>query len=329
MKHLRILYGIDERYDIVHNTLSVCEGYFTTIKVVNSGPATATEKLRQFHPSVIFEELDWFTGDQEPLRRAFYYDVPDGDWVVWLDSDERPSQEFLENIDVVISENEVTGFCNLRIPYRSHHWGLNGDGNWVIGKPWEDPMRPMPKTKSELWNRTDIPCSIHDRMFKRTKRTCSMTNFGGHGYIIGDRKYTLPTGECNNWGFCPYPINHYKDDPGSYLSAVLHNFTTPCRLTSYKDSAKLVENSDVYQHIKKFQLAERVFTTNELVSRAKADSEFKQRLHALFSDPVMNKDIESTCYGCNKVWVEKFGGIIEETLHRCGSSCCKYKNIQL
>ena len=52
-KHLRILYGCDDRFEIVVNTVKVCENYFDSISVLNSGPKEFYTKLRNSVPEKV------------------------------------------------------------------------------------------------------------------------------------------------------------------------------------------------------------------------------------------------------------------------------------
>ena len=45
-KHLRILYGCDDRFEITKKTVELCQGHFDTITILNSGPIEFFEKLR-------------------------------------------------------------------------------------------------------------------------------------------------------------------------------------------------------------------------------------------------------------------------------------------
>lgn len=68
-KHLRILYGADDRFELVKETIGVCLGYFDTIRISNSGPRSLSEKLRKsLHPSVVVEDLNHFLGDLDSAR---------------------------------------------------------------------------------------------------------------------------------------------------------------------------------------------------------------------------------------------------------------------
>jgi len=92
-KHLRILYGCDDRFDIVINTVNVCEKYFDSITILNSGPAEFYEKLTNaVTGKVVVRQLNKFL-EIESCRRAMVDDVPENEWVLWLDADERPSPE--------------------------------------------------------------------------------------------------------------------------------------------------------------------------------------------------------------------------------------------
>ena len=51
--HLRILLGPDKRYQLIKNTVDVCDGHFDSIGVLNAGPQLFYEEIRAILPEKI------------------------------------------------------------------------------------------------------------------------------------------------------------------------------------------------------------------------------------------------------------------------------------
>ena len=63
--HLRILYGADDRFLFVKNTIDVCQKYFDTIRVVNTGPIELEKQFQDLPSNVVVETLNFCCGDLE------------------------------------------------------------------------------------------------------------------------------------------------------------------------------------------------------------------------------------------------------------------------
>ena len=338
-KHLRILYGSDDRFQLVKETIDVCYGYFDTIRISNTGPKTLSIKLRECLPSsVIVEDLDHFLGDLDSARRSLYYDLPENDWFMWLDSDERPTQILLDNLDNLISDAEkenasFISFYNFHHQYdeNSRNYNLNEFG----GYPWKwmhlyfSYKDWYPKNKDEALER-HIP--HWPRMCKKTQYTQVHNNFGGHGGIFSNLNY-------QNYIFSQYPMNHYKHDIMIYQSHVTSTyFNIGINLSSNKfNIVDFIIKSPQYQLIRNFQKETGVYLNNDLcrMLHIEKNEYFRKKMIELSNNPILSdesyhKDLYSwTYYKSWGVWANKYNLNWETPIFNCGFECCKYKNIQL
>ena len=120
-KVLSILYGIDDRYEMVKRTILVCEPYFDKIHIVNSGVIEFEDKLKSISNKIEIRTIENYHGDKEFCWRAHFYGLDQGDWVLWLDSDERPTQDLLDDIDNIIKECESSKKTNVRFLSCTHY----------------------------------------------------------------------------------------------------------------------------------------------------------------------------------------------------------------
>ena len=111
--HLRIHTGADDRFEYISKTIKVSSKYFDSIRVVNLGPAINSlkydELLKKYNNlQVINFEKHYTLCVTSDILRHHYHDIPDGEWVCWLDSDWRLPQSVLDKMqnEVELAENE-------------------------------------------------------------------------------------------------------------------------------------------------------------------------------------------------------------------------------
>jgi hypothetical protein len=336
--HLRILYGADDRLQIVKDTVNVCCDYFDTVKIVNSGPKELSTSLRKFvNKKVQIEDLNYFFGDLDAARRSLYHDIPCGDWFMWLDSDERPTQDLLENLNELIHQCETEGvttcsFYNLQHQYDES--SRNENPNEFGGYPWKWLNHNLswrdflPKlSKNEALDKA-IP--HWPRLCKKTKSTEVHNNFGGHGSICNDFSY-------GNYVLSKWPICHFKHEVMIYQSNVLSTYFNVGINLSVKDSVNLLINSPQYKLIRDFQKNTGAFLNNDLCLKLhiNKDKIFKEQFMSLATDPILQDtsyfgDLNVwTYYSAWNIWAKKFDLSWDTPDHYCGYECCKYDSIQL
>lgn len=332
--HLRILYGADDRFQIVRQTIDVCKGYFHSIRVVNSGPAELAKQFKDLPPEASVETLNFFFGDLESARNAFLYDVDVGDYVLWLDADERPSQHLLDNLDKIVDELERVQIYQARFPAWSHLW--HDDGRQLCEKwTYDDPIR-FPKDSDDYGRvhlaqlakgeRDRIPVPTIGRMVKKCHPfTSAGTNFGGHGNIVNKKN-------CIDMHIVMYPICHLKHDIMVYQSFVTCTYVNPCLNSPIKDGYKPYTQSVEFKKLREFQKRTGVKTQNDLCWKLhlKPDLQFKQELKELMMSPEFkDSKLYDNFFQHYHVWANKYNLSWKTPPIFCGNVCCKYNHIQL
>lgn len=327
--HLRILYGADDRFLFVKNTIDVCQKYFDTIRIVNAGPIELEKKFQNLPPNVVVETMNFFCGDLEVARNCFLYDVDVNDYVLWLDADERPTQYLLDNLKNIVDVCESNNRFIVRFPFISHHWAghtndiIHPKGEYCKDFTYNFDSYPIDHENYILNPPKGTP--VCDRFFKKTRHQCSaQTNFGGHGAIYNTSWEDL-------WIYVRYPINHYKPDVAIYQSATTSVYFNPCINISTIDGVSTYLNSDEYKMLREFQVRTGVVTQNDLCYKLHInfDKEFKEEFKLLCENPkFINSNLLSNSFGHWSKWSTLYD-LSWETPHvYCGGECCKYGSSQ-
>ncbi len=189
-KHLRILYGCDDRFDIVINTAKVCEKHFDSIVILNSGPKEFYERLKNNVSSNIeVKQLEKFL-EIESCRRAMIEDVPTNEWVLWLDADERPSPELLNNLDDVLKLADEDNYNIIRLIWCEHTEGIR-----------IPVYTPLPKTHEEFVNKFSGHYFMPLRLVKKQEGISVASNFGAHElFVLNNEKVMYKVVSIDNDG---------------------------------------------------------------------------------------------------------------------------------
>jgi len=327
--HLRILYGADDRFLFVKNTIDVCQKYFDTIRIVNAGPIELVKKFQNLPKNVVVETLNFYCGDLEAARNCFLYDVDINDYVLWLDSDERPTQYLLDNLKNIVNICETNNRFVVRFPFIPHHWAahtndiLHPKGEYCKDFTYNFDSYPIDHENYLLKSHKANP--ITDRFFKKTRRQCSaVTNFGGHGSIYN-------TSSDDPWIYVRYPICHYKPDVTIYQSATTSVYFNPCINISTIDGVSTYLKSDEYKILREFQTRTGVITQNDLCYKLHInfDRQFKDEFKSLCENPkFVNSDLLSNSFSQWAKWSTLFDLSWETPQVYCGGECCRYENFQ-
>ncbi len=331
--HLRILYGADDRYQIARNTIDVCDGYFDTMKLVNSGPPELSNKFRWLPKNTFFENLPCFFGDLESARNAFLHDVDVGDYVLWLDADERPTQYLLDNLDRITWELDKSKIYAGRFPGWNHLWADDGK---QLTEDWKyEVSQRFPENFDDYSSKhikflkgqvTIEPVPTIGRMVKKLSPFCSSwTNFGGHGNLVNGKNNI-------NMRIVMYPIIHLKHDIMVYQSAVTCTYVNPCLNAPVKNGYKPYINSVEYKKLREFQNRTGVKTQNDLCMKLhlNRDEEFKKEFKKLcLCDEFRTSVLYDNFFKLYHVWPERYDLSWKTPPIFCGKECCRYKNVQL
>lgn len=331
--HLRILYGADDRFQIVKQTIDVCKDYFDTIKIVNSGPIELERKFNDLPNNTSIETLNYFFGDLESARNALIHDVDLGDYILWLDADERPSQSLLDNLDKIIFKLEKTGIYSGRFPGWNHLWDDNGKQlceKWDYNNELRFPKDALDYGKKHidyLEGKTHImPVPTIGRMVKKLHDfTSANTNFGGHGNIINYKDNI-------DMHIIMHPIIHLKHNIMVYQSLVTCTYVNPCLNAPIKNGYKPYINSIEYKILRDFQNRTGVKTQNDLCNKLHLnfDKSFKDEFKELCLIPEFkNSELYDNFFKYYHIWAGMYDLSWKTPPIFCGEICCKYKNIQL
>lgn len=318
-KHLRILYGCDDRFEITSATAKVCLPYFDTIRILNAGPHEFYQRLRDgVPPEVKVQQLHKFL-EIESSRRAMIDDVPQNEWVLWLDADERPSKELLADLDNVVTHFDQNGYDIIRLIWAEH---TNGIPCGV----------KMPLPSAEELERVGGSGYFMAKRFAKIKPNMRViSHFGAHEEFVNEN---------TKIGYAPYLIHHHKSTLQYCQSVVLSGFANPMVHANCSTNERFAAflNMSYFKALKAFQREHKVFTSNDLVKKLKVDSdlEFRAKLKELFmsfpaeSDNLQmnHKDVLIT-FKFMREFAEKHDLNVVSPHYPCGRDCCKYGDIQL
>lgn len=311
-KTLSILYGIDDRYDIVRNTVNVCEPYFDEIQIVNSGPIEFQEKLKNINSKLKIRQIEFYHGDKEFCWRAHYYGSEIGDWVMWLDSDERPSQELLDNIDNIIESCEKENKTSTKFLSYTHYYN---DGKMTYHDCDVDVF---------VSSRKNDPGTsfLFDRFIQINDITNPNSVFGDHGFIKSDINHHASK-------YFPFVINHYKTNAQFAQTCTLTMFFNP--LTHFSDLKRINETlkSEEFRIFEQFKNEEKVFTPNEFYKKVvlEKDVVFIEKFKKMCNSDLFknSKCLFNGMYNWSVLYDLNF----KMSDYYCGKKCCLYKEIQL
>lgn len=261
-KHLRILFGCDDRFEITKKTVELCQEYFDTTTVLNSGPVEFLDKLKNnLYCNVI--QFNKFI-ELESTRRALLDNIPINDWVLWLDADERPSKEFLQNIDYLIEIAEKENKNSIAMIWQEHCDGIVCHVT-----------KPLPGL-NELKN-TSGPYFMSARLMKVEGNIFFNTNFGAHEICRNINERILRV---------PYIIHHFKSNIQYSQSILYSGYFNPFVHVNISDlnTLKTCMNLPEFLKLRELQKKYNTYTSNDLVKKIKIEknTEFIDDLKKLF-----------------------------------------------
>ena len=311
--NLAILYGIDDKFFIVKNTIEKYSKFFDKIIIINTGGTFTFDKLKSIKNrkiEIYNQNMMW--GDTDSSRRYALNLCDYGDWMFWLDSDECPTKILLDNLQNIVLDSESEKCPNIRFPSTNHMWdSLNGgfDGTHNVFCPscsyygYDEKNSIQPKS------------FIFNRMLKKIDGAYFFSSCGGHS------QFSVPN---DIWKYSNYPINHYKTSKTCSISAVLHTWSSMRpNFTLYRDIKQLY-NSAEYQIHSEFKKVHDVGTPNKLICKLMNDLSFKEILKNTYYTNIMEKSKFHFFYIYYLIRDYNFDFVDDVGSFRCGLDCCKY-----
>lgn len=297
--NLVILTGADNRADYIRDTLNVSEGYFKEMFVIDTGSTDDTEVIVKHSPARHVPFPEFHDNWNDAFSRALTV-VPAGEWFLFMDSDERPSQVLLDNI---VADCEFMQGCNVgigSIPNVLHYDGRacespDGKGSSVIER---FPKDNRAFNQAGIWTKSVI-------IFNEGVRVES--NGSHSGFVSKRPSYYFP-----HW------YNHLKTPSQLVKSAMLCSW---CDISTYSVSRGSQEWRD-HERLK----SETGLKTSRDIDRAIRTNSVPQAFMDLWKSWENSKFETAREYFR---WAHVYGFQLTSSQHRCGDICCRYKNAQL
>lgn len=211
--HLCILAGADNRYAYLRDTVHLSRQYFAAIHLIDTGSTDGTESLGRIE-KVCYRRLAGWRDDWPQAYSEATRDIPYGDWFLFLDSDERPSQHLLDCLadDLQQLENEQQNCAYL--PAMLH----------LGGRPFSLETHD-PATLLAAWPATHEEYLHHPCWTKRILIKLLPTTFLGANGAHCSYAQAAEQGR-----YLPRFYNHYKSEHEVAVSTVLCSWS---RLEAY------------------------------------------------------------------------------------------------
>ena len=315
--YLRINYGCDDRFKKVSRTIRVSAPHFKEIRVTNFGPDKNSEKfsdlIKEFtNLKVIDMGRFYHACITEDLLRHHYMDVPDGEWVAWLDSDWRFPPYFLEHMQEEIEHCEQENKTHLYSCQLGHYVIRPAHGNTYEEYTQEIIDRQVEKWEKQLGYGFPI-------LQKVDKKNIYTSGFlGNHSYVIH-----IPYARMNIPKMYHLHMRDFSDH--AYCSTMAHQSWWYIGHNVFKlEEQEEIYNSWEYDALENFKIANRCFTSNHF-HEMKEDPSFREKLRQLWK-----RFENSKVFGCQQMYRMaikydmEFLGIDTPDIP-CDGVCCNYK----
>jgi len=222
--HLRINYGCDKRFYLTKDTIRLCHPYFETIRVLVTSDESDYQMLKSLeseYPKLkVTKTAIPYYGDFESVHRNLLWDVPEDEWIHLLDSDERPTYQFLTGLQDMISDAIANGVNTCRIPSISHYM----KSNEFCDKNYKNAFAGKAKYYE--------PSLFKYNRYKNTYRS----SFGGCHSMPAridrvEKRYILPT-------------LHFKNPINWYQAFILQGFFNPTVHSRTEERECLIKSSE-------------------------------------------------------------------------------------
>lgn len=309
--HLRVNYGCDRRFFILHDTLRVSHNFFDTIRIVTACSDEDHAEAMQFEqisPKIKVERFPtpWY-GDMEPLFRNLTWDVPENDWIHFLDSDERPTYDFLLSMGDMIGDAEKEGVNLIRIPSIHHLVHQHHSPTWTQ------------QSYKAIYAAAPYTVYSEPSLFKFNRRQNYFVSCYGGGH-------TMPCRMDKKEKYWTKPTLHFKN-PDNWRQAIpLQGFFSPSFHSGELEFIEMRKSKEFadFQRIKdELQCYTSTQFMHELTHKTEKIEKFRE-VFLTFKD--------SPHYQFKKMyeWAsETEMSKANEKPDFCGHKCCNYGAIQL
>jgi len=321
--HLRIHTGADDRFEYISRTIKVSAKYFDTIRILNLGPEKNSLKYKELlsrfsNLEVVNFEKHYTLCVTSDILRHHYHDIPDGDWICWLDSDWRLPQTTLDKMQTEIEIAENEGF-NCIYSYQV--------GHSIV--PFAHYLFVSPGNIAEINN-------IHiDHVLEMFRKVPD--SYGWPLLQKVDKKNLWLDSWYENHGYV-LPVPYNKKPIVEMYHLHIRDFTDKeyCKTMTYQcwwylghhvfsqEEQYAIINSEEYKKIEAFKLKYKCFTSHHLIEMMKDDC-FKEELKSLFLTFSESKIVScKQMYNMASIYNMEFTPTITEPDCKC--KACKYND---
>jgi hypothetical protein len=325
--HYRTHTGADDRFHIISKTITVSADYFSSMRVLNLGPAQNSDAydslLRRYDSlSVVNMEDNYTLCITSDILRHHAHDIPDGEWLCFLDSDWRLPQTTLDNMHREIELAESEGF-NALFSYQLGHVLTHFNNHHAF----IDPTRTDGIDNDQIivnminhWT-ANVESSYGWPLFIKINKSMMWYDswFENHGYVlpVPYKKKAVPS---------LYHI-HIRDfnDVEYCRTMILQCWWYLGHHVFSKEEQYEIINSNEYKRLEEFKFNHRCFTSNHLMYNVFTNAVFVDELRKLFLSFEHSK-----IFSCQQMYrmAKLYNMVFAKTKSEppCISKCCNYKH---
>lgn len=297
--HFVTMAGADNRAELLRGTFQLVKPYFDSLHFLDTGSTDDTPSLeREFDLTYIrYPKLD--NKDWGPTIKQSFSRVPDGDWFVFMDSDERPSQNMLDRLRSDIQTCLDNGTTQGRY-FGVHH---------MEGPPTHKPKNQISDFLNPFLNLQPMVNGTPEVFTKAAlnlKGNNEVPSWGPH-FGIGALN--------NRYTWFPSFYNHVKTTRQTVESWIICSYPLLYTHGGVKNST---EHKQLVALANKYNMP----TGQELIKAARTNS-IPQEMMDLFASW---KDSAYEICRYYNTWAYEYKFDARDTLPRCGDVCCLYAN---
>jgi hypothetical protein len=288
--HLCLICGRDNRFNFIRHTVSQALPVFDAIHIMDTGSTDRTHELASQSSGINYFHWDRWEHGWGDAYDCVRQDVPAGEWFVYLDSDELPSQYMLDHILESVARIEREGYGQARIPNVLHV-----DGKRLGPPAWKLPRTPEEFVGSECWTKPII-C--------RNGPWLEVENFGMHASYLNTEQPMV---------YLPLYYCHHKHRAQIDASIAMCSFLMP-------ESYSIPPDSEEHRVLRRLAEQFAIRSPNQLVDLLENDPP-----HA-FVDVVADWEHYplETCRHWH-AWYRSGFAVGGYPLLLCNESCCTYR----
>ena len=293
--NITITCGRENRHYYLDRIVRITRDHVDAIHIIDTGSTDKTETLSDYD-KVNYVRVNNWKNDFDQLMSVMIEQVPNGEWLLHLDSDEIPTQALVSNMNDCIDTLESRG-RNCGFVPNVPHW--EGEA-----ASWNDPYMPQ---SHEEWEKKPVWCkgAIH-----RKDADLKPSSLGAHHGPIRDVLSFEYIG--------PYCYNHMKNHGQLANSVVMHSIL-------FLDTFDVEPGSEDYLIIDGFREKYNIEATNEFISMIElGEREFIRDLEEMC---LSFKGCEENTIGRHYFdWCFRHNFTYRPSRIHCSHECCKYDN---